>query len=90
MYGLPYFGCVSMKNEGSTYDGMTTVFGSVEYRRQVAKGFTLGVWGDIYETHPGKMTAPDGTVGGAGSATNFAFGAYFRVDFDFHVWNARK
>lgn len=90
MYGLPYFGCVSMKNEGSTYDGMTTVFGSVEYRRQVAKGFALGVWGDIYETHPGKMTAPDGTVGGAGSATNFAFGAYFRADFDFHVWNARK
>lgn len=90
MYGLPYFGCVSMKNEGAVYDGMSTVFGSVGYRRNIARGFTLGVWADIYEVHPGKMTLPDGNVSGSSSSTNFAFGAYFRVDFDFHVWNARR
>lgn len=90
MYGLPYFGCVSTKNEGAVYDGMTTVFGSVEYRRPLGHGMTLGVWGDVYECHPGQMTSPDGTVSKGGSATNFAFGAYFKVDFDFHVWCSRK
>lgn len=89
MYGMPYFGTVSTKTPGATYNGMSTVFGSAEYTRSFGKNFRLGIFADVYEAFPGEMTLPDGIKQSSKSLTAFSFGAYFKVNLDFKVWTKK-
>lgn len=89
MYGMPYFGTVSTKTVGATYNGMSTLFGSAEYTRSFGKNFRLGIFADVYESFPGEMTLPDGAKQPSKSLTAFSFGAYFKVNLDFKVWTKK-
>lgn len=89
MYGIPYFGTVSTKTPGATYDCMNTLFGSAEYTRSFGKNFRLGIFADVYQAFPGEMTLPDGVKQPSKSLTAFSFGAYFKVNLDFHVWTRK-
>lgn len=89
MYGIPYFGTVSTKTPGATYDCMNTLYGSAEYTRSFGKNFRLGIFADVYQSFPGEMTLSNGEKHASKSLTAFSFGAYFKINLDFHVWTKK-
>lgn len=80
LFGIPYFGSVSMKVPGATYDEPQTCFFSAEYSRSFGKHYALGIKGDIYYSIPGAMTMPSGELTYPGNAMSFSAGVYLRVN----------
>ena len=80
LFGIPYFGAVSMKTEGAVYDDPQTCFLSVEYSRTFGKHYAFGAKGDLYYSMPGTMKLASGELVPEGSMTNFSFGVYLRVN----------
>lgn len=80
LYGSPYFGTMSVKHPGQTFDGTTTGYWDVEYGRTFVHSgrrshgtYTVGAKVDGYINH---------------SRTPFCFGAYFRATPNFR-WKVR-
>lgn len=80
LFGIPYYGAISTKEEGTTYDKPQTVYFSVEYSRSFGKHYAFGIKADAYQYFPGTMRAADGTLSSPGSSTSFSIGAYFRIN----------
>lgn len=53
MFGIPYFGTVSTKKEGITYDKPQTLFCSIEYSRMFGKHYALGLEYRCISVFPG-------------------------------------
>lgn len=88
--GIPYFGSVSTSEENAVYRIMRTAFASVEYSRTIKKYYAMGVKADLYYSHPGTMTYPDGTQIPSTGMTSYSIGAYFRLDLDALLWRSKK
>lgn len=58
MFGIPYFGTVSTKKEGITYDKPQTLFCSIEYSRMFGKHYALGLKADAYQFFLGQCGVP--------------------------------
>lgn len=74
LYGSPFFGTMSLKNEGMTFDGMTTGYWGVQY----GKTFTVGNHSHQGCSHRGSYTIgakADGYINH--SRAPFSFGVYF-------------
>ena len=80
MFGIPYFGTVSTKKEGMTYDKPQTLFYSIEYSRMFGKHYALGLKADAYQFFPGTMRSANGELTSPGSTTSFSVGVYFRIN----------
>lgn len=80
LFGIPYFGTVSTNVEGAIYDRVHTGYLSFEYSHTFARHFAFGVKANAYLVNTGAMTRPDGTTEGKANSTNFAFGAYLRMN----------
>lgn len=60
MFGSPFFGAASMIDEGVTFDRPQMIYLGVEYSRQLAKGFSIGVDVDVFHHLSGDMNDADG------------------------------
>lgn len=80
LFGIPYFGAVSIKEPGATYSDPQTCFFSVEYSRTFGKHYAFGAKADVYYSIPGTMTMPSGELTNPGNATSFSAGVFLRVN----------
>ncbi len=87
MFGIPYFGTVSTKKEGITYDKPQTLLCSIEYSRMFGKHYALGLKADAYQFFPGTMRSANGELTSPGSTTSFSVGVYFRINPSFLLKN---
>lgn len=85
MYGSPFFGAVSMKQEGATFDRPAMVYLGVEYSRTFAKYYSIGIDLDIYQRLSTTMNDPETGVTPVGSSTSFSAGVYFRINPSFLI-----
>lgn len=90
LYGIPFFGTVSMSREGATFDVMRTWCASIEYSRTFKQNYSMGAKADLYYTCPGTMRLPDGTQMAGKSGTSFLAGIYFRAHLDFRLLKKRN
>lgn len=84
MFGSPFYGAVSMKEEGVTFDRPQMVYLGVEYSRQLGKGYSIGVDLDVFQYLGGKIRE-DGIARSVGSATSFTAGVYLRINPSFLI-----
>lgn len=70
LFGIPYYGSVSMVEKDIVYKNPSTVYLGVEYSRTFGKGYALGVDVDIYQNK----------ADGSKSKSAFSAGVYFRVN----------
>lgn len=85
MFGIPYFGSVSVKEPGTTFDAPQTVFASLEYSRTFKQHYGFGLKADIYQYFPGMMKHADGVTEKPGRLTGFSVGAYIRLSPSFLI-----
>ena len=93
LYGDPLFGAVSVSENGLIYKNPKMAYLSLEYSHKIAKGFTLGVHADAYNTFPTDMEKKTENGDGAYSlsvsrsknAISFLAGIYLRTDFSFLI-----
>lgn len=85
MFGSPFFGAASMIDEGVTFDRPQMIYLGVEYSRQLAKGFSIGVDVDVFHHLSGDMNDADGVKQPMGSATSFTAGVYMRINPSFLI-----
>lgn len=90
LFGIPFFGSVSTSEENAVYGVMRTAFASIEYSRQFKKYCAMGVKADLYYSRPDALTYPDGRKETSAAMTNFAAGAYFRLNLDILLWKHKK
>lgn len=64
-YGTPFFGTVSAKYPGVSYNGITTAYLALEYGKTFAHDYTVGAKADAYLSQ---------------SRTPFSFGVYLRAN----------
>ena len=85
MFGSPFYGAVSTSDEGLTFDDPSCTYLGLEYSRELAKGFSLGIDLDIYEHLPVvfRGTGQDGYKSSA--KTSFSAGIYLRVNPSFLI-----
>ena len=81
MFGLPFYGAVSTKEEGVTYKNPGTLYWGVEYAHSFGKGFSLGIDLDIYikllcHKIGGEYKFPQDD----GPSTSFSAGIYLRIN----------
>lgn len=80
IFGLPFYGALSTKEEGSTFKKPQMIYAGVEYSRSFGKGYTLGVDLDLYHNLSGEMNNPETGLRPVESSTAFAFGVYLRLN----------
>ena len=80
LFGIPYYGAVSMTNEELTFDKPQTISLTAEYYRTFAKNYGLGAKLEVYHSMPGDMKYADGTREKGKQSTNFTIGIYLRVN----------
>lgn len=80
LYGIPFFGAASTKEEGAVFDTPQTIFASVEYSRTFGKHYALGAKVELFESIPGEMIDKENIVTAPSAATSFSFGVYFRIN----------
>lgn len=85
MFGSPFYGAVSTKEEGLTFQKPRLIYFGAEYAKSLGKGFSLGVDLDLYYTLSGDMNHPEEGLQPYGSATSFTFGAYLRFNPSFLI-----
>ena len=79
LLGIPYYGSLSLKEEGLYYDRPQTFFFSVDYARTIAKRYAFGVKADVYYTSPRGAFNAEGPVATSNS-TSFSFGVFLRAN----------
>lgn len=85
MFGVPFFGSASTKSPGSVFDNPDYVYLGVEYSRELAKGFSLGIDMDVYQQFATTMREPEKEPAAIGSATYFSAGIYLRINPSFLI-----
>lgn len=70
LFGIPYYGAVSMVDRTEIYKDPSTVYLGLEYSHSFGKGYALGVDVDIYQSK----------ADGATNKSAFSAGVYFRVN----------
>lgn len=84
LYGSPFFGTLSTKTPGASFDNISTALIGVEYSHTFAKAYTIGANVKAYLCRTGAMTCPpDETTGETAGLpaefrTPFSFGVYMR------------
>lgn len=79
LYGIPYFGSVSLNDKGKYFDHTQTLFLSLDYSRTIAKHYALGVKTDMYYFCPKGAYKADGPVASE-KDFNFSVGVFFRAN----------
>ena len=79
MFGSPFYGAVSTSDEGLTFDDPSCVYFGLEYSRELAKGFSLGIDLDIYEHLPVVFRGTEQNGYKSFAKTSFSAGIYLRV-----------
>jgi hypothetical protein len=74
LYGSPFFGTLSTRNAGMTFDGMHTLYASAGYSYTFARNYHLGAQLDLYSCHSRDV-----------DVLPFGFGLYFRVNPSFVI-----
>lgn len=93
LFGDPLFGAVSAYEKGLTYSNPKTAYMRLEYSHRIAKGFTLGVHADVYNTFSSDMNKvsvsdevlTSSYIGRSANSLSFIAGIYLRTDFSFLV-----
>jgi hypothetical protein len=81
LYGLPFFGALSHKEENATYDHPVLFTSGLEYSRTFGEKYVLGVDLDIYHTSPATLRHPQTGSRRVSGATSFSAGVYLRINF---------
>lgn len=85
LFGHPYYGAVSMVEEGMTLNKPQTLSLTAEYSRSFAKHFGIGAKTEIYYNMPGTMRTNEGTQLKGNNSFNFTIGVYLRVNPSFLI-----
>lgn len=85
MFGSPFYGAVSTKQEGATYNRPSMAYLGLEYSRSFGKYYSLGIDLDIYQRFATTIHDPEAGNSPAGSATSFSAGVYFRINPSFLI-----
>ena len=80
LFGSPFYGAVSMVEEGAVFRRPRMVHLGAEYSRRFARGFSIGVEVDVYQHLSADWRDASGAWSSAGSATSFSAGVYMRVN----------
>ena len=74
LFGNPFFGTISLRNPGQTYQGLHTLRLGLGYQYTFARDYTLGTHAELF-TQQAHSRGPHPDL----RETNFSFGLYFRV-----------
>lgn len=93
LYGDPLFSTVSVSEGGVVYKKPKMAYISLEYSHKIARGFTLGVHADVYNTFATDIERTvlndDGTssvfIDRSQNSISFLAGIYLRTDFSFLI-----
>lgn len=85
MFGSPFYGAVSTFEEGLTFDNPSQLYLGLEYSRELAKGFSLGVDVDIYEHLPAVLRGTELDGRKSSAQTSFSAGIYLRINPSFLI-----
>lgn len=80
MLGNPFYGTVSMYEEGVTFDNPSLICCGVEYCRVLSKGFSLGVDVETYTHLPVTMRVLEGETVKSSTKLSFSAGIYLRIN----------
>ena len=78
LMGIPFYGAVSLREEGTFFKRPQTFFFSIDYARQFAKHYAFGAKADIYYFCPKSAYTEAGSVP-LKKGTSFSFGVFFRA-----------
>ncbi|MDR0348819.1 MAG: hypothetical protein LBH90_04915 [Tannerella sp.] len=84
MFGSPFYGAVSMLEEGGTFKKPQMITLGLEYVKKFGKGFALGADVNVYRHLSVNMSTPEGIEKRPG-ATSFTVGVYFRANPSFLI-----
>ena len=79
LLGIPYYGSLSLKEEGLFYDRPQTFFFSIDYARKFAKRYAFGVKADVYYFCPRGAFNAEGPQS-VSNNTSFSFGVFLRAN----------
>lgn len=79
LLGIPFYGSVSLRNEGTYFKNPQTVFFSVDYARKFAKRYAFGVKADVYYHCPHGIYNAEGNLPSKKS-TSFSIGIFLRAN----------
>ena len=79
LYGIPYYGSVSLRNPGTYFKRPQTFFFSFDYARKFAKRYAFGVKADVYYFCPQGAYNAEGPID-ATKNTNFSVGIFLRAN----------
>ncbi len=86
MFGSPFYGAMSISDEGVTFDGQNMIYFGAEYSKSFGKGFSIGVDVDVYQHLSVNQYGPGvNEMKKSGSATSFSAGVYFRINPSFLI-----
>lgn len=84
MYGSPFYGAVSTRKDGATFDSPSMAYVGVEYSRVLGKGFSLGIDLDVYHHFASTIYERNGESYST-SGTSFSAGIYLRINPSFLI-----
>ena len=80
LYGSPFFGAVSMSEQGTTFDRPHLLTYGLEYSRPFGNGFAFGAEIKLYHALSPWVTTVGGDRYQAGRDLSFSVGAYLRIN----------
>ena len=78
LFGIPYYGSVSLRNEGTFFKRPQTLFFSIDYSYKFAKRYAFGAKADLYYHCPKGIYNMTGKLPST-SSTSFSFGVFLRA-----------
>lgn len=79
LFGYPFYGGISVSNEGMTFDDTSTFYAGLDYSHEFAPGYRLGANAMFYRHFP-STGIRDGVAENFGSSTSFYASIYFRLN----------
>ena len=79
LYGSPFFGTLSTRYNGLTFNGMHTLYATASYTYVFSPAYRLGAQLDLYSPHSSNV-----------NATCFGFGVYLRVNPSFVLKKSKR
>ena len=89
LMGIPFYGSVSLRDEGTFFKRPQTVFFSVDYARKFSKRYAFGAKADIYYHCPQGAYTEVGNVP-VKKGTSFSIGVFFRANPRFLIKKFKK
>lgn len=86
LFGFPSYGALSTKYEGFVFEDPTSFYIGLEYSREFAKGFSMGLDLDVYQQSAGTMRViANGDTFPIKSYTDISVGIYLRINPSFLI-----